>query len=71
MGTLLQSDAGYLFALDNDVIMNEPNELDAYIKSKRIQECKDSLEDGMSLDEISVVVSNRLVDLIKKQLTRE
>ena len=42
MGTLLQSDAGYLFALDNDVIMNEPNELDAYIKSKRIQECKDS-----------------------------
>lgn len=34
MGTLLQSDAGYLFALDNDVIMNEPNELDAYIKSK-------------------------------------
>ena len=26
MGTLLQSDAGYLFALDNDVIMNEPNE---------------------------------------------
>lgn len=70
MGTLLQSDAGYLFALDNDVIMNEPNEY-AYIKSKRIQECKDSLEDGMSLDEISEVVSNRLVDLIKKQLTRE
>ncbi|UBD81830.1 MULTISPECIES: hypothetical protein [Parabacteroides] len=63
MGKDYLCNSGDVCVVDHDI-----NELDAYIKIKEMQSDRSSFEEGMSLDEIAEIASNRMIDLIREQL---